>query len=113
MRSVTGTVIYKNKPVEGASVMFVPKNARPATCITDAQGRFTLRTFTANDGAVEGESIVCVSKNAILPNSSRDPSGVIKAKAALPARYATPASSDLRATVTAKGPNDFNLILKD
>src|SRR5438093_4900706 len=62
---VTGTVTMKGRPVEGATVVFVPPakaEYEPATGITDSQGHFKLSTFLADDGAQEGEYNIKVSK---------------------------------------------------
>lgn len=111
--SVTGMVTYQGKPVEGASVMFMPKAARPASAITDAQGGFALRSFTENDGAVAGEQAVCIAKNRVVPGKAGDPPGKINAVPVLPVRYGTPTTSPLKATITAGGPNEFRFDLTD
>jgi hypothetical protein len=111
--AVTGTVTYQGKPVEGAGVMFMPSSGRPASSMTDAQGRFTLRTFKDGDGAVEGENVVCISK--MVPaqgDATKDPM-FRKMISLLPQRYATPVTSPLKVNVRAQGPNEFNLELTD
>ncbi len=62
---VTGTVKSKGAPLEGATVTFSPVaqgSAKAASGQTDAQGRFTLTTLKANDGALPGEYGVIVVK---------------------------------------------------
>lgn len=50
---VSGTVLLDGEPVESAAVIFSSvEGGRPATGITDAQGRFRLRTFDGNDGVL-------------------------------------------------------------
>lgn len=70
MAPVSGEVTYLGKPVEGATITFVPRT-RPkegnATAVgkTDATGRFRLVTnfgSTTRDGAVLGEHAVTISK---------------------------------------------------
>jgi hypothetical protein len=111
--AVTGTVIYRGKPVESAGVMFMPNNGRPASAITDAQGRFTLRTFKDGDGAVEGENVVCVSKSIPASGDTTKDPMFKRMISLLPERYASPVTSPLKVTVNAKGSNDFNLELTD
>ncbi|MCH8830716.1 MAG: carboxypeptidase regulatory-like domain-containing protein, partial [Planctomycetes bacterium] len=42
---VSGTVMYKGKPVEGATVTFRnPEASRPASGVTDSKGKFQLTT---------------------------------------------------------------------
>lgn len=66
---VVGRVTYKGVPVQGALVIFFGEefgNDFPAAGITDANGRYELRTyFAAHDmplGAVPNEYVVCVQK---------------------------------------------------
>jgi hypothetical protein len=111
--AVTGTVTYQGKPVEGAGVMFMPFSGRPASSMTDAQGRFALRTFKDGDGAVAGENVVCISK--MVPaqgDATKDPM-FKKMISLLPQRYATPVTSPLKVNVSAKGPNTFTFDLTD
>jgi hypothetical protein len=110
--AVSGVVTYQGKPVEGATVIFMPPKSRPATGFTDAQGRFTLQTFSAGDGGVLGEHVVCITKTVIDPNAANK-SPYSKTKSVLPARYGTPLKSPLKATVTGEGPNDFHFDLTD
>src|SRR5262245_38254316 len=52
---VTGTVTLDGKPLAGAQVVFQPKSGgQAASGTTDAQGKFTLTTFNAKDGAAVG-----------------------------------------------------------
>ena len=67
---VSGVVTLGGNPVEGATVTFhagVPApgqtaQGNSAVGQTDAEGRFQLKTFEANDGAVPGEYVVTISK---------------------------------------------------
>lgn len=60
---VTGAVMYKGKPVEGAEVQFWGTGApRAASGITDAEGKFSLSMFDINDGCLAGENVVTISK---------------------------------------------------
>ena len=111
--AIAGTVTYRGKPVENAGVMFMPDSGRPASGQTDAQGRFTLRTYKDNDGAIVGESIVCISKMAPDPNHKAKGAMLQKMISALPARYATPVTSPLRVTVGTSGSNEFQFELSD
>jgi hypothetical protein len=110
---VTGTVIYQGKPLEGASVMFIPKKTRPSSGTTDAQGRFTLLSFSPDDGAVAGEHTVCVSK---VLHDSKEPAHSMRntnVRFVVPQKYSSQLTSPLRAMVTKEGPNDFRFELKD
>jgi hypothetical protein len=111
--AIAGTVTYRGKPVENAGVMFMPNSGRPASGQTDAQGRFTLRTYKDNDGAIVGENIVCVSKMVPDPSQKGKDAMWLKMISALPARYATPVTSPLKVTVGSTGSNEFRFELSD
>jgi hypothetical protein len=60
---VTGSLIYKSKPLEGAVVSFTPKsNGRPASAITDSNGKYSLSTDVSDDGALADEYTVTIAK---------------------------------------------------
>ena len=125
-----GVVIYKGQPVEGATVTFHPAEAgspmsagKPAArAKTNAQGRFRLWTFDLDDGALPGDHVVTISKVEIVaPDIDPDVPGYdpSKAPADPPPRYLVPErfgnrpTSDLKATVTPEGPNEFEFALDD
>jgi hypothetical protein len=109
---VGGVVTYRGKPLEGATVVFISATSRPATGSTDAQGRFTLQTFSAGDGVVLGDHVVCVTKTIVDPTIT-EKTPYPRTTSLLPSRYGTPLKSPLKATVTAGGPNDFHFDLTD
>lgn len=58
---VSGQVIYDNKPAVGVHVFFAPTSAPTIPSIpanprgfTDTDGKFSLTTYTSDDGAAEG-----------------------------------------------------------
>ncbi len=66
---VTGNVTYKGRPVADAHISFMPEDnasGKPATGVTDSQGRFTLQTYVGGStfavGALTGEYIVIVKQ---------------------------------------------------
>jgi hypothetical protein len=60
---VSGVVTYKGSSVDEAVVVFAsPAGGRPATAITDGQGKFRLSTFAEYDGAMPGNYKVTVNK---------------------------------------------------
>lgn len=61
---VTGIVTYKGEPVEGATVSFAPDDPenKSAGGVTDSEGRYSLTTFTKDDGAMVGSYNVRVTK---------------------------------------------------
>ena len=125
---VTGTVQLNGQAVEGATVTFVGEaSPRPATGITDAQGKFTLTSFKPNDGAPPGEYSITITKypeagagtapevdttkpDAMYGDGGPDAEGPANA---LPAKYATAVMTPLKETVTAGQDNDFTFALDD
>jgi hypothetical protein len=60
---VRGTVTLDGKPVEGASVTFIPQfPGQPALGSTDARGKFTLKTHPHGNGAMPGTHKATVRK---------------------------------------------------
>jgi hypothetical protein len=113
---VTGTVTAKGQPVSQATVTFTPENGRPASGVTDAQGKFTLSTFKEGDGAVPGTHNV-----AIIPFKGEGPEpmpGTPEAAnykppvAPFSQKYTSTQTSGLTAEVKS-GPNDFQFDLPE
>jgi hypothetical protein len=105
VQPVQGQLQVDGKPAANALVTFHPANAAPdaphPTGLTDAQGVFRLTSFRENDGAPAGDYAVAVTWFRSVP--SRDPrDDRFKSVNFLPARYASPKTSQLKATV-AKG----------
>lgn len=126
MAEVTGTVVYRGQPVEGATVTFLPeaKGMRSAGALTDAEGHFELMTFEDGDGAIVGKHRVTVVKRG-PPAATKLPEGMgaafleeKEAQAAdqgqplLPAKYFSPETSGLEREVTSDD-NHFDLELTD
>ena len=115
---VTGQVLYKGQPIEGATVSFTSDGgAQGATGKTDANGRFQLTTFEINDGAVPGEHKVKISKVEVSsnwsPDAAEDVRPQVKQRSLLPDRYGDYKTSKLTASVSESGTNDFTFELTD
>jgi hypothetical protein len=121
----SGTVTYKQQPVEGATVLFTSTTSGPAaTGFTDENGVFVLRTFDPGDGAAAGTYKVSISKfdmstsnpdreddlQSELNESDKEPIGP---NSLLPARYSSAETSTLEEEVTSSGPNEFKFNLVD
>lgn len=72
--SASGTVTLNGQPVPDLVVTFTPKPAagntnpgKSATGRTDAQGKFTLSTYSMGDGAIVGSHQVAVSLDGPNP----------------------------------------------
>lgn len=109
-----GTVTFKDQPVEGATVVFTPVgHENGAVGLTDAEGRFELRTFEPNDGAVAGDYKVAIRKVEVISSGADEPPATpdptpepLKERSLLPERYGNAASSGLTKTVE-EGENQF------
>ena len=116
-----GVVTYLGTPVEKATVVLSirrdDKNkSYNASGTTDSAGKFVLRTFRPNDGAVVGTHKVQIQKitfserpKDLPPMADFTPVETSH----LPKRYGSPDSSGLTAEVTEKGPNQFIFELND
>lgn len=98
VQPVAGTVTYKGLPIDGANLVFHPKDKsfpdsiRP-TATTGAGGGFQVGTKSSNDGAPPGDYDVTITWNP-LAGDSRGPNR-------LPERYSQP--GQLTAHVEAEG----------
>ena len=112
---VTGLVTYKGQPLAEAQVSFIPAQGRPASGGTGADGRFTLTTFRANDGALLGEHTVIIAKTVPVAGQEDKPYAYpyAKPRSVIPEKYGNLQKSPLKETVTAKGPNEFTFDLTD
>lgn len=129
---VTGTVTLKGKPLEGATVVFVPAEGaahEAATGTTDAAGKYKLSTYTADDGANAGEYRIKVSKFDLRKPTKEEQDAYISyeeeqkrqfstdekptppAKNILLPKYGNEATSGLTFTVNQSGPNVFDISL--
>jgi hypothetical protein len=108
---VTGKVTLDGRPVEGATVTFIPEkgNGRPAIAWTTAEGTFDLTTFRGNDGALRGTYKILVSKtgNANRSGTSTPAEAPTTPKLSatdLPALYGEFATTPFSCTVPTNGP---------
>jgi hypothetical protein len=101
---VSGVLTLGGKPIVGAQVTLfpvdgtVPESIRP-TAVTDADGRFHLRTFAEADGAPAGDFRVSVIWHPLVQSDG----GMVRGVNQLPAKYATPDGSGLTVTVAEGG----------
>lgn len=110
----TGTLTYRGKPVANANILCQSSGGITATGATDEQGHFKdLSTSKPGDGVVPGEYKVAVTPQTAAPDETEAASYDEPPAPPFPTKYLTPDTSDLNITVTADGPNRFNLELKD
>jgi hypothetical protein len=109
----SGVVMFDGQPVEGATVVFATDRGGKsynAIGVTDSAGRFRLKTFRPNDGAVPGIHRVQIEKLTfsdppadLPPEASYTPVETSH----LPKKYRSTKTSGLTAEVTEAGPNEF------
>jgi hypothetical protein len=108
MAPVSGIVTVDGQPVANAAVMFVPEaGGRPATGLTDAEGKFSLETLKPGDGALVGKHKVTVTgvKTTGVQatedglSGSVDP-GQVREEWFVPQKYSKPDTSGLTQEVT-------------
>jgi hypothetical protein len=117
--SVSGVVLYKDQPVDGATVIFHPQgdgpNLKPAQGKSDDGGRFSVTTYLGPGeqpaGAMPGEYKVTVTK-IDEPVGAFDPHKDPPPKNHLPAKYMTPQKSPLSVSIK-PGANRPELKLED
>ena len=108
---VEGQVEWKDgKPateLAGSLVIFeCAETKSSAQGVIQSDGRFKLTTLNPNDGATAGEHVVLVMEVGRKPLGG--PDGTNLAPSKIDTRYASPATTDLRATVK-RGVNTIKL----
>jgi hypothetical protein len=118
--AVSGRVTYKGKPVPNANVSFTPAEGatRAATGLTDSNGRYTLGTFSASDGALPGKyRISVIARGPDRPPKAGEtgsgmPGEMMPGDPIIPKKYFAPDTSGLTQEVK-RGSNRVDLELKD
>lgn len=114
-----GKVTYKGKPLEFGTVIFIPEKGPAATGQIQADGTFVLETGThtgpMRKGAVVGKHKVEIRCLETQRPGYKPPEGqeMPAGKSLIPIQYNQASTSGLTAEVTAQGPNEFTLDLKD
>lgn len=126
--AASGSVTYRGKPLEGATVVFHPlegvaESRRAAAGVTDSAGRFVMTTLKPHDGVAAGEYQVSVEKTtAVVPGAVSTPpdefgafplgANPSTAKPLISEKYFSPKTSGLFAEIKASGRNEFSFTLK-
>jgi hypothetical protein len=109
---VAGTVTIKGQPAENVQVTFLPAEGRPASGVTDTQGRFELSTFQPGDGAMPGEQTVTLGEYYPPGKPPPMPRGNEPLPSRFPPTYSDTVNSPLKAKVERGGKNDFQFDVK-
>ncbi|MEC8557981.1 MAG: hypothetical protein VXZ82_23490 [Planctomycetota bacterium] len=125
---VTGTVLVDDKPMEGVKVVFSPaagSSGQSASGQTDAEGKYSLTTVDTGDGALAGDYEVAILKSTVeedtLPKEmdpddpaamdaiygALDTSKEGKTENMIAAKWNSPGTSGLKASVKEGGENNF------
>ena len=116
---VSGTLTFNGTPLESFQVSFIPTDGRrPATGVTDKEGKFTLGTNKPGDGAPPGNCRVAVvysppeTEASDSGNAIDDPSKMPKPAVNIPAKYSDPETSGLKQDVPKGGVTDLKINLE-
>lgn len=114
---VSGVVMLQGQPLAGATVLFHSETEEvTATGLSDDQGRFTLRTYAAADGAVPGTHKVTVKKTElkVVPNPDDPNLGPISSEEIwiTPKNYGSRETTPLQLTVGEKGEKDLSVLVE-
>ena len=120
LQKVRVTVLQNGSPVSDATVMFQPMAdaQRHASGTTNADGVAVMRTDNQFDGVPAGEYAVKISKNESYEtgktevNDDGETVAVLNTKNLLPEKYASFATSGLKAVVSADS-GDFQFDLNE
>lgn len=127
LSSVTGTVLYQNKPISGATVTMISEKGLMSNGFTDKEGKFRMTTGgragvpvgNAKVGIVKMSGAATVDIKSMKPEDmaklQKAGGGVAKdlsPKSEIPTKYADPEKSKLIAVVDRDGrKNVFEYIL--
>ena len=102
-----GTVTLKGKPLESGTIQLYPDKGRSASgSIVD--GKFTLTTYEANDGAVPGmHKVVVTAYKEVKPKGATEP----EQKLITPEKYSNPDASTLTIEIPTGGKKDLDIKL--
>ena len=112
-----GVVKLDGKPLDEATVIYHSQsNDVSAQGVTDKNGNFTLTTYNANDGAVEGKHKVVITKRTYEKrktkyDSPEESSIALIPKELLPIKYSLPTTTTVEVEVSGKGTNNATIEL--
>lgn len=110
-----GVVKLDGNPLDEATVIYHSQsNDVSAQGVTDKNGNFTLTTYDANDGAVEGKHKVVITKRTYEKrktkyDSPEESSIALIPKELLPTKYSLPTTTTVEVEVSAKGTNNATI----
>tara|TARA_R110002111_G_scaffold256979_2_gene324670 strand:- start:173894 stop:174313 length:420 start_codon:yes stop_codon:yes gene_type:complete len=108
--AVTGIVTMKEKPVSGATVVFIPKSGPSAFGTTDDSGSYVLKTGKL-PGAIPGQHTVTITAGGEVPMPGTEAAKKSTVKLEIPKSYGDPNTAGLSAEVKSSGENVFDFKL--
>lgn len=110
---VQGTVLYRDQPLPGGTVVFHPQSPTPGPqAIGKVQPDGTFRMTVAGvDGAAVGDHLVTVDyRRKLTEEESRN---LVIPELLIPRQYASVVNSPLRFTVKQSSQNEYSIVLTD
>ena len=97
---VRGQIEFKGQPPNGAFVVLHPKNGASSgvpspRAMVGPDGAFALSTYDGHDGAPQGAYVLTVQWHKLVKQGG----DVVSGPNVLPAKYASPRTSDIKITV--------------
>ena len=111
-----GVIMYQGKPLDFYRVSFIPEGKRPASGMTDKEGRFSLGTNAEGDGAVVGKHTVVVEY--VGPPSNEEPGKETFAPppasaVSVPEKFSSAETSGVNIDIPATGNADLEIKLEE
>lgn len=109
---VKGTVIYRQKPLANAQVLFTPQSGPMAFGETDAEGQFSLNTGGKN-GAILGSHQVTISAYEPFKTPAKENENEVQPSVSrIPQKYSNLRQSGLTADIKPGEINKFSFELQ-
>jgi hypothetical protein len=105
LKKVTGSVTIDGQPLEAGTITFMPVTGTNSSTGEIVQGKFTLSTFSKDDGAPAGDYKVAVMAWATPPEMG------VEGVPAIPKHYFDANTSGLTATVSEDAKQEIPIAL--
>jgi hypothetical protein len=118
----SGTITYNGSPLDGAIIVFVPKDSskQGAGALSGIDGKFTLTTISDNDGVFPVEYSVYILKEESIQISDEELAELSRQgktppipKSLIPIKYTNSAEPIINITIPATGDKNLLIELKD
>lgn len=109
---VRGVVLFDQRPLPSANVVFIPERGRSASAQSGADGTFALTTYNPGDGAIVGPHRVTVTARESGQANTPGAPGVMRpGRSLIPEHYSNTATSGLKYDVAETKENVFEIQL--